>query len=403
MSLLYSYDTEVTSGIQILNAVNILEPINIFRFEVNFRFSGDIKDKGTQIIDLRNDGDTGYQLLYIDNTKLQFHIAPNYSFDWEYSFKPNIDYHIEITVSNKSITAFVNGNRLINPSSFPTSWGTLPYGTFNLSIGKQFEPSNGNYNDISEINGVIWGLKIYNHAEALIITPNNIYTKALEETTSGNDPIIDPCVFKANNFIENIYITINNCTYLKVFDHDVSKDPTNTSSYFEDEDQAKYCFLPNKFSRLGDLSSSLFRSISDGKYEFLLRYPNAPENYNINIWKQTADAFNPTFDISGNIDGYEDVAIQMNNRWGTDGTTSISKGLGPYSGTDNKCLLDTMPGHTNWWGGLGQYEPYNRGFPSVDGTIEQHVQLWVRIDNTNYNAYIAIRKDSIYCDEFREE
>lgn len=566
MSLIYSQDTTVTSGTQ-SGAVSIPEPINIFRFEVNFRFSGHIK--GTHIIDLRNGNNTtntGYQPLYIDDTKLQFHIAPSYSFDWDYNFKPNIDYHIEITISNKSITAFVNGNRLINSSSFPTSWGTLPYGTFNLSIGKRFEPSNGNYNDVSGISGTIWGLKIYNHAEALIITSNNICTKAFEETTLENTTI-DPCVLKANNFIENeyLYLPSNEAKYLKIFDHNVSKDPTSEDSYFTNESEAKYCFLPNKFSRLGDLGSPLFKSISNNlKYEFLLRYPGAWHRYDAgqnnntgiiidwtksfsidldiellnesmgtrrliignyqedtinnfslelndgnngkiantlrlyvdnediidssetlhagiwhiainwdvekislqviatstsgeyisissgelgftmapsttdplvigaldyrtvsiygnpfnaikarltptNIWKQSGSPLNNYANIDGDIAGYEDVSIQMNGRWGFDGEALTGKGLGLYTvqTLEPDCLLDTQPGHDYWWGGLGQYKPYTEhgitGFPSADGTIEQHVQLWVRIDNTNYDAYIAITKNGIYCNEFREE
>ena len=379
--------------------------------------------------------------------------------------------------------------------------------------------------------------EINNSSETPYLTPNgNLYT---------------------THFVENEYINIDSKKYLKVFDHDVSADPTDPSLYFSNEGQAKHCFLPNKFSRLGDIGSDLFKN--NGKYEFLLRYPRplklfANGNYenteislkkdtplhitlsinilsesindrrmiisnhsdtdtnslaieltdnkqvigditksgrlriyqggekgistdtlspgiwtfnidydsnNIrlkatngttqievstnlnltadsqnpfrigaadyrngtspfsyieaaitptNVWKQSANPFDPTFDDSGNIDGYEDVAIQMIGKWGTDGTSSTAKGLGLYTGSQEDCLLDTMPSHDWWYGGLGQYKPYTdqgtTGFPSAEAEIEQHVQLYVRVNNTNYDAYTMIQKANneyiIYSDNFIE-
>lgn len=77
------------------------------------------------------------------------------------------------------------------------------------------------------------------------------------------------------NIIENEYLDYNGAKYLKILDHDVSKNPSNKDLYFTDENEAKRCFIPNKFSRLGDLNSELFKTTIDQEYEFLLKVSNS--------------------------------------------------------------------------------------------------------------------------------
>lgn len=212
------------------------------------------------------------------------------------------------------------------------------------------------------------------------------------------------------HIVENDYLRLSGgAKYLKVLDHNVASAPQDSNLYFESSEEAQLCFKINKFSRLGALRSNLFKSKTDGKYEFLLMYP---ETAKLNHWKQAANPYSPDFDTtSGNLTGYEEILIQMHDRWGKDDQGNVTaKGLGISQNPET--LLDTQPGLSeNWWGGLGQTTPYTEhgttGFPTADHTIEQHVQLWVRVDNTNYDAYTAIQKISgdeyvLYSDKFIE-
>ena len=246
------------------------------------------------------------------------------------------------------------------------------------------------------------------------IKQDKIEANRLQENNPLSSPYIkNDGTIVTTHFVENEYLTINNEKYLKIFDHDVSKNPTNAILYFTDEDEAKYCFKPNKFSRLGDLNSSssnnsLFKDKSDNKYQFLLRYPEISDDSTkgFNIWKQS---FNPLGKYLGDdMSGYEDISINMRNEWGVSNTTG--RGLGLNTDT-SASLLDCQPSFGNWYGSIGQYNYWsdtNSGFPAPDRKGYYRVQLWVKVTNTPYDAYTAIQKTVnneyiLYSNNFEEK
>lgn len=420
---------------------------------------------------------------------------------------------------------------------------------------------------------------LYNCRMKIDNNHNAYCNEFVENNDNTGTQLTSTGTFNINNIVENEYMIMGDGSkFLKVFDHNVSSNPSDNSLYFSNENQAKQCYQIDKFSRLGELASDSFKSRGENKYEFLLKYYydymetfdeqnynlidsdsieiDLPEKVNTNyeylstvalnidgiplsldityhlsasstggetapralpgnpthpslltyvcrfIFKlyfpdgstssmvpervsgityseftaglkleisynsnknyfsivkggqssvlqyydddvyykgyQTADgevciettnlskkvllkkeaqhlvgskynrwkqSYCPFDDIT-NDDVIEDGTIQMDKYWGKDTEGNVtSKGLGLNSISDS--LLDTQPKHEHWYGGLGQYASYTEngttGFPAPDGNIYQHAQLWVRVDNTNYDAYASMKNNVIYMNEFIEE
>jgi hypothetical protein len=126
--------------------------------------------------------------------------------------------------------------------------------------------------------------------------------------------------------------------------------------------EAKKSATPDKFSILGDLDSTYQR---EGKFEFLLRFPNNTTFQNgFNRWKQSS---NPTTNA---VSGYEAIDISWtSNLWG---------GL-EYNG--NQALMDGSVNSSNWFYAIGARTAYGGAIPGPFGAVEE-TELWVRVDGT---------------------
>ena len=294
-------------------------------------------------------------------------------------------HHIAITFDGRYFKAYINASLVGTYDAGTTT--TISYNASNYAfIGA--EASSSTTPDGYYWNGRIDDFRMYATAltasdikdifsrSASISNDYKLHCKYLSEsnkTSVGRHGNVS-----AKNIIENQYITTKDgAKFLKIFSHDVSK----SQIYFSDFMEAQSClYTPYKFSRLKDMS--LFKSISDSKYEFLLKYPGISDTL-YNRWKQSADPLttNANSTQTATTMGYEAVEIAWSTHW------YYGMGLS----TSNTALLDCEAGHGNWYGGLGLYSAYQSvGFPAPDGSNQQRVELYVRVDNTNFKGYAAI-------------
>ena len=193
-------------------------------------------------------------------------------------------------------------------------------------------------------------------------------------------------VVKFDSFCEYEQKQFQGALWLKIFDHN-----NNAGTVvFANQAEALLSTTEDKFSRLCLLSNL---KSSDGKYEFLLEYPDDRLGQ-YNRWIQTS---NPTVD---SIAGYTAIHIDWaESSWG---------GLAPSTST-TRTFIDGSPGAGSWWYAIGAYTKYTDGGktgipgnspPSVTG----RAQLWVRIDNVaNPKLNLQITKSNdIISNEFYE-
>jgi len=179
----------------------------------------------------------------------------------------------------------------------------------------------------------------------------------------------------AETFIENEYMhAANGAKFLKIFSHDIR----NERVLFPDKSVStilQNCSIDdsaNIFSRLEDIPQFIS---TDGKYEFLLRYPDLSKT-EYNQWRQIA---NPLTTVANNSQtaatmGYEAVHIDWSANW--------NYGMGLSSAYES--YLDCQAGAANWYGAIGQSALWENGFPAPDGSSQKFVELWIRIDNTPF-------------------
>ena len=135
----------------------------------------------------------------------------------------------------------------------------------------------------------------------------------------------------------------------------------------------------NQNSRLDLLETDLYKG-SDGKFEFMLKYPiDAPGKYN--RWKQTL-APQKEYKTSGTVTGYEAIHIDWTgNYWG--GLTRFSEDPAAMTNTYITGSVHT----TNWFYAIGAFSSYTSGaqqigIPGPDNlSVWGDVELWVRIDD----------------------
>jgi len=154
----------------------------------------------------------------------------------------------------------------------------------------------------------------------------------------------------------------------------------NNTVWFTNYIEALSCSNPDKFSKLYLLDH--FRR-NDGKYEFMLEYPVEFPNQIIR-WKQTN---NPWRDYTGTagstaVAGYEPVQVDIADSY------NHGKGLVRHNqayNSNSPCLLKGCPGIGDWWYAIGQAAIYETGMPGPNNVVVSIVDLWVRIDNTEYD------------------
>lgn len=143
---------------------------------------------------------------------------------------------------------------------------------------------------------------------------------------------------KRQNIIEK-----DGAKWVEVFYHNTN----NNTVWFTDEAEALHCTSEYKYSRLDCLEQ--YRQ-SDGKFEFLLEYPEIPDQFN--RWKQT-DNPATTEEVVGSavtlVNGYEAIHIDWS---GVFGGLLKHKGANNY----NRCLIDGCTNSKDWFYCIGCYD-----------------------------------------------
>jgi hypothetical protein len=135
---------------------------------------------------------------------------------------------------------------------------------------------------------------------------------------------------------------------------------------FTSNEEALHSNTSDKFSRLFLLEK--FRA-TDGKFEFLLEYPDDLTGYN--RWKQTT---NPIVETAGNtgVIGYEGISISWSvNYWG---------GLEYNGGVSS--FIDGSVYSTSWFFAIGCKTAWNNSIPGPNVAVSL-VELWVRVDTVD--------------------
>ena len=135
----------------------------------------------------------------------------------------------------------------------------------------------------------------------------------------------------------------------------------------------------DKYSRLNLLTGNTYKI--DGKYEFMLCYPNE-SGTTYNRWKQTnapQDEFvTQTSTGDGAATGYEAVHIDWNtNYWG-----GLTRQNSDASTVPTNTYLSGSVGHANWYYAIASFGVYNRGIPAANALVESTyggVELWIRV------------------------
>lgn len=185
------------------------------------------------------------------------------------------------------------------------------------------------------------------------------------------------------------YPTINkyDATWLPVFHHDTN----GNTVWFTDEAEALHCNTEYKYSILDQLEE--FRG-SDGKFEFLLEYPqDLPGQHN--RWKQTdnpATTQEQSNSTSSPANGYEAIHVDWtSNGWGG----LLKSNIDTYN---NKIctFIDGSTNHNSWYYAIGCYNnsnlstsTWNNKLPGVSGSAGvKEVNLYVRVDNKYMGATV---------------
>ena len=159
---------------------------------------------------------------------------------------------------------------------------------------------------------------------------------------------------------------------------------SNGTVIFNSVDEVKNVQETNKYSRLYLLDDNRFKR--DGKFEFMLCYPDNTTNYN--RWKQTNSPCNEyvVTDSKYTTEGYEAVSISWTYNWG---------GLArhyqdPSYKPSGQSYIKGNIGMTSWWYALAPFVAYEGGVPgfqtsSSGGTVVTgRTELWVRYDSLMY-------------------
>lgn len=188
------------------------------------------------------------------------------------------------------------------------------------------------------------------------------------------------------------YPTINkyDATWLPIFHHDTN----GNTVWFTNEAEALHCDTEYKYSILDQLEG--FRG-NDGKFEFLLEYPqDLPGQYN--RWKQTdnpaitQELFNST---SSPANGYESIHVD----WTSNGWGGLLKSIKEATKSRPFTFIDGVTNHGNWYYAIGCYDNsdilpddnnWKNGMPGVSGSTKmKEVNLYVRVDSKYMGATVV--------------
>lgn len=210
-----------------------------------------------------------------------------------------------------------------------------------------------------------------------VMTPYVINTSSGNlsfHTTNNGQVSIGVNNVKTVKPMDNMKIKIldDGSEWARIFWHDVS----TTATYFTNESEVLSCNLSNRFSNLTDIDNYRY----NGAFELMLCYPKYSTS-KYNRWIQRANPITTweTTKQTKSTMGYESIHIDFKTNW------LYGMAQSSDSNTSNT-RFDCMAGHTNWFGAIGQYKPYNGGFPAPTesgmSNIQKEVELWVRINRS---------------------
>lgn len=210
-----------------------------------------------------------------------------------------------------------------------------------------------------------------------VMTPYVINTSSGNlsfHTTNNGQVSIGVNNVKTVKPMDNMKIKIldDGSEWARIFWHDVS----STATYFTNESEVLSCNLSNRFSNLTDIDNYRY----NGAFELMLCYPKYSTS-KYNRWIQRANPITTweTTKQTKSTMGYESIHIDFKTNW------LYGMAQSSDSNTSNT-RFDCMAGHTNWFGAIGQYKPYNGGFPAPTesgmSNIQKEVELWVRINRS---------------------
>lgn len=206
--------------------------------------------------------------------------------------------------------------------------------------------------------------------------------------------VVEASRFSTNGILEDMEIKyFENAVWAKVFEHNNHAGTV----LFTSIDEVKKSNTADKYSRIYLLD---YLKASDGKFEFLLEYPDdIPNQYN--RWKQTNNPCNEHMESGTRpVTGYEAVHI--------DWDTSLWGGLERSNSnveTLGSTYIDGSVGHVNWHYAIGTKSAWNGGIPgpSTSPIIYGRVQLWVRIDTLPEETKCQISKSNcVVANDFYE-
>lgn len=294
--------------------------------------------------------------------------------------------HVAMTRNSTSKSLYLNGElkQTINQVGDLSAMGN------NMSIGASCYShdgigsanfTKGYYNDFRLYATALdaAAIKQLYEAKAQIDDCGNAYTKLFVEDENAK--------LKVNKDAE--IVTKDISERLKTYDMkiDFLEDGSQWARIFYHNNKAKTVLFTSveecrniqtedKYSRLAWLDN--FRG-SDGKFEFMLKYPNNSTGYN--RWKQSNNPCNEywphTDNVYETVEGYEPISISWTaSNWG--GLCRQSED--PQS--LGSCYLSGSVGHSNWFYAIGARNTHYDGIPTWNGSTDSVVELWVRIDNT---------------------
>jgi len=203
------------------------------------------------------------------------------------------------------------------------------------------------------------------------------------------------------NIVENQIYTKGDKKFLCIFNHNISNAITDHELGLTDtklpnwalftSDNVQYNLSDNRFSLLKLLNINDFKSIDGQCYEFMLTYDNDKEKfYN---WSQTSNPLE-----TSEVQGYDYIADVQINYYGLKG---LCKNNSADNDVDGYLQMPTTELRENKIL-IGQYSGTYL-HTAYDTETVKSIQLFIRIDNTPFNAYGYITKRATFMNQYIEE
>ena len=158
-------------------------------------------------------------------------------------------------------------------------------------------------------------------------------------------------------------------SWLRIFYHDVV-----LGGDFKNESEARHVISQYKYSILDEIEQLGDLAKFQGKFEFLLDYPQYRPD--CNWWRQSNFITIEQDNITGKkyVEGYENVSISWTEYdWGGLGKAVMERD------SNIQCYIDGSIGVNNWHYAIGKYGfQYPNSIPA-NGTTVRSVFLWMRI------------------------